>query len=70
MNSEGSKFHSSVARCGRGLYRELKWLQIFYVCVCVRDGSGIFVGRDFTSDERPSYFNLLNLELCEECSRT
>ena len=23
-----------------------------------------------THDARPSYFNLLNLELCKECSRT
>ena len=38
------------------------------VCVCVRDGSGMFVGRDWTSDARPSYFNLPNLELREECS--
>ena len=28
------------------------------------------MGRDLTSDARPSYFNLLNLELCEECLRT
>ena len=25
------------------------------------------MGRDWTSDARPSYFNLLNLELREEC---
>ena len=28
------------------------------------------VGRDWTSDARPSYFNLLNLELRGERSRT
>ena len=28
------------------------------------------VGRDWTSDARPSYFNLLNLELRGEHSRT
>ena len=36
----------------------------------MRDGSGMFMGRDYTSDARPLYFNLLNLELHEECSRT
>ena len=34
----------------------------------VHDGSGVFVGRDYYSDARPSYFMLLNLELREECS--
>ena len=26
----------------------------------------MFVGRNYTSDVRPSYFNLLNIELCKE----
>ena len=30
----------------------------------------MFMGRDYTSDVRPSYFNLLNLKLREECLRT
>ena len=43
-----------------------------HVCVrvCVREGSGMFVGQDYTSDAQPSYFNLLNLELSEECLGT
>ena len=33
-------------------------------------GGGTEVGCSWGSDARPSYFNLLNVELCEECSRT
>ena len=39
------------------------------MCLSVRDRSGMFVGQDYTSDARPLYFNLLNLEVREECSR-
>ena len=41
------------------------------VCVCVTE-VGCSWGRTrlVTHDLRTSYFNLLNLELCEECSRT
>ena len=39
------------------------------MCLSVRDGSGMFEWdvRE-ASDARPLYFNLLNLELREECS--
>ena len=47
-----------------------QYIKILTVCVSVRlsvcNGSG--AGLDY-SDVRPSYFNLLNLELCIESSR-
>ena len=42
------------------------------MCGCVTEVGCLWGGTRvyITSDVRPSYFNLLNLELCEECSGT
>ena len=42
------------------------------VCVSVSDGSGMFVGQDWTivTCDLHTLIYLLNLELREECSRT
>ena len=40
------------------------------VCVCVTEVGCSWGGSIDYSDARPSYFNLLNLELCPECLRT
>ena len=43
-----------------------------FVCLSVSDGSGMFVGRDYTIVTRDlrTLIYLLNLELREECLRT
>ena len=56
-----------------GLYQYIKILTCVCVCVClsVLDGSGMFVGRDWTIVTRDLrtliYLHVLNLELREEC---
>ena len=49
---------SIVPSSGGLVYTPIMHIKILTcVCVSVCDGSGMFVGRDKTSDAQPSYFN-------------